>query len=257
MAIYRYVKAQPNSGTKPKIFLRFLPYVSLISGLILILSVAFPIASHELLLASKMQAKVVTPLSDNGIAEAKGYINSMPNGGNSAVLSAQNSQPEFGEEIDYTVIGNWFPTASVPRVKPSKITSYSISIPKLKIKDAVVAIGGDKIRNSLIQYPGTALPGEYGNTVIFGHSVLPIFYNPKSYETIFSTLPTLDKGDKISIYFDGIEYNYEVEDYFEVKPEEVQVLEQRFNEQVLSLITCVPPGTYNKRGIIKARLKGF
>lgn len=257
MAIYKYVKAQPNYNTKPKKILRFLPYASLISGLILILSVAFPIISHELLLASKLQAKIVVPLSDDGIAEAKGYLNPISDENSSAVLSAQDSQPEFSEEIDYTVISNWFPTAAVPRVKPSKITGYSISIPKLKIKDAVVAIGGDKIRNSLIQYPGTALPGEYGNTVIFGHSVLPIFYNPKSYEAIFSTLPTLDKGDKISIYFDGIEYNYEVEDYFEVKPEEVQVLEQRFNEQVLSLITCVPPGTYNKRGVIKARLKGI
>ena len=56
------------------------------------------------------------------------------------------------------------------------------------------------------------------------------------------------------IYFDGVEYTYQVEDYFEVEPEDVRVLEQRFNEQTLSLVTCVPPGTYKKRGIVKARL---
>lgn len=258
MAIYAYVKASPGSYKKPNKIWRFLPYISLLSGLLLILIVAIPIISHEFLIISKMNAKVVSPLSDTSIAKARDIVNSTNDFEDGGVLSANNSQlPEFTEEIDYTVISNWFPLAPVPRVRPSRITNYTVSIPKLKIKDAMVAIGGDKIRNSLIQYPGTALPGEYGNTVIFGHSVLPIFYDPKKYEAIFSTLPTLDNGNLITIYFDGIEYNYEVEDYFEVKPSEVQVLEQRFNEQILSLITCVPPGTYNKRGVIKARLKGI
>ena len=47
---------------------------------------------------------------------------------------------------------------------------------------------------------------------------------------------------------------YEVEDYFEVKPEEIDILEQHFDRQTLSLVTCVPPGTYLRRGILRARL---
>ena len=108
---------------------------------------------------------------------------------------------------------------------------------------------------SLVHYGGTALPGDWGNTVIFGHSVLPQFFNPKNYKTIFSTLPTLEKKDKILIDFDGITYFYEVYELKVVSPDDVSVLEQRYDTSYLSLVTCVPPGTYWKRLIVKARLK--
>jgi len=98
------------------------------------------------------------------------------------------------------------------------------------------------------------LPGQYGNTVIFGHSVLPQFFNPKNYKTIFSTLPTLKKGDEILIDFDGVLYRYEVVSLQEVLPENVSVLEQHYNAEYLTLITCVPPGTYLKRLVATARL---
>lgn len=258
MPLYIYVKAQPRNQSwawKQKITretIRALPYLSLLSGIMLILVVAWPLVSYQLLIFSKRQTRLISPISESSLAEAKGLINPL----SSSVLSSKDekSQPEFKEKVDYNLIENWFPAASLPRVKPSKITHYSLSIPELKIKEATVSIGGEEVKKTLIHYPGTALPGEYGKIVIFGHSVLPIFYNPKDYKTIFSLLPTLEKEDKIFIYFDGIEYVYQVEDYFEVKPEEVQVLEQRFNEQVLTLITCVPPGTYDRRGVIKARL---
>ncbi len=56
------------------------------------------------------------------------------------------------------------------------------------------------------------------------------------------------------INFDGITYKYIVYDYFEVKPEEIDILEQRYNQKDLTLVTCVPPGTYWRRGLVKARL---
>lgn len=265
MALYLYLKAAPavsipfkqkrSSNIGNIGVIKFMPYVSILSGLILIATIILPIFSYKLMILAKSQKRLIAPISETAIAEAKGLIN--PLGGTVLAESTEQSsgwQTEFTQEVDYNLINNWFPTAPLPQVKSSKITHYTLSIPKLKIKDAIVAIGSDKVKESLIHYPGTALPGEYGNTVVFGHSVLPMFFNAKNYETIFSNLPTLDKGDKIYLYFDGIEYVYQVEDYFEIKPEEVQVLEQRFNEQVLSLITCVPPGTYYRRGVIKARL---
>ena len=211
--------------------------------------------SYKLLILSKSQTRIIKPIPESLLMETRGYVKPQ----NQTVLSAQdvNVKPEVQKDVDYNLIDNWFPTAPLPRLKPSKITHYSLSIPRLKIKDAVVTIGGTEVKRTLIHYPGTSLPGEYGNSVVFGHSVLPIFYNPTNYETIFSTIPTLKKGDEIFIYFDGVEYTYQVEDYFEVKPNDVTVLEQRFNEQILSLITCVPPGTYQERGVIKARLKGI
>ncbi|MFC1711943.1 sortase [Patescibacteria group bacterium] len=259
MALYRYVKAPP---VKQSIFkskpgfgkaLKLLPYISVISGLTLLLIVSFPFISYKMLIFSKNRAKIITPVSEDIILESKGFIKPVT----TSVLSAsdEEEEPEMSNEVDLGLINNWFPSVSMPRVNPTKITHYTISIPKLDIEEAVVTIGGVEVKKTLIHYAGTAIPGEYGNTVIFGHSVLPIFYNPENYESIFSTIPTLEKGDEIFIYFDGIEYTYLVEDYFEVKPDEISVLEQRFNERVLSLITCVPPGSYLERGVIKARLR--
>ena len=239
MALYAYIKDPPKTRLaffKKRLTFRsikILPYITFGLGIVLLLIVVWPMVSYQLLVFSKDKNRIISPVSESSLAEAKGLVNPLAG----VVLSAsqEKPKPEFADEVDYNLIQNWFPTASLPRLKPSKITHYSLSIPKLKIKDAVVAVGGQEVKKTLIHYPGTALPGEYGNTVIFGHSVLPVFYS----------------------HFDGIEYVYQVEDYFEVKPEDVQVLEQRFNEQTLSLITCVPPGTYLRRGVIKARLKNL
>ena len=138
----------------------------------------------------------------------------------------------------------------------SKVDYYTITIPKLKIENATVAIGGEDLSQHIIQYPGTALPGKRGNAALFGHSTLPIFYNPKNYISIFSLLPTLRKGDQIFVNYDGISYTYQVEEMFEVKPTDIQVLDQDSSDSFLTLVTCVPPGdpTLPRRLIVRARV---
>ncbi len=146
-------------------------------------------------------------------------------------------------EQDYTKASNWFVGGATREdFTLPKVSFYNLSIPKLRIEDAVVAIGGENLDEHLIQYPGTALPGQLGNAVIFGHSILPRFYDPKNYLSIFSLLPTLEKGDSIFVVYDGIEYTYKVEDMFEVTPNDIQVLEQNRSDSYLTLVTCTPPG---------------
>jgi len=159
--------------------------------------------------------------------------------------------------VDYTQASNWFSGgASAQDFSTSKVTFYTITVPKLKIDNATVAIGGEDLSKSLIQYPGTALPGKRGNSVIFGHSILPLFYNPKNYISIFSMLPSLKTGDQILINYDGISYEYKVEQMFEVLPTDVQVLDQDSSDSFLTLVTCVPPGDPSnpKRLIVRARV---
>jgi len=98
------------------------------------------------------------------------------------------------------------------------------------------------------------MPGKTGNTVIFGHSVLPQFFTPKNYTTIFSTLYTLKIGDEITISYDGITYTYVIQYMYEVKPDNLQPLEQTYDDKYLTLITCTPPGTYLRRLIVQAVL---
>lgn len=203
-----------------------------IGGIAVLVAVIYPIAKYEA--DSKQRYPVLLdPLSGSG--------------------SISETQPSK----DYTKASNWFEGgAAKEKFDESKVSFYTISIPKLKIDNATVAIGGDNLEKHLIQYPGTALPGKNGNAVIFGHSILPAFYNPKNYISIFSMLPTLEKDDEIFVYFDGVEYRYLVEDLFEVLPTDIQVLQQDITDSFLTLVTCTPPGDPRKpkRLIVRARV---
>jgi len=230
--LYIYVKKQPKSFHYQRTihFLRYLPLAVLLVGLFFLINVFWPILKYEFKSQSFSQ-QLISPVEVLG---------------------------ESTTVIDYSRPSAWFPTAANPSPpQPSKITHYTLSIPQLKIEKAIVHLGGEDLMESLIQYPGTALPGQYGNTVIFGHSVLPQFFNPKNYKTIFSTLPTLEEKDEILIDFDGITYRYEIINLREVLPDDISVLEQRHNAEYLTLITCVPPGTYLRRLIVTAKLVRF
>lgn len=260
MALYRYVKAPPAWQTTAVVSLplidfsgirKFLPRGFILVGLFLLSLVIYPLFSYKLTLWRWEEDSLAVPIPEQALAEAKGFVTPL----SSKIEKSSEPKVEVIDKVDYSLVANWFPDAQAPPVKQSKVTHYIVSIPKLKIDRAIVTIGGKRLFDTLIQYPGTALPGEYGNTVIFGHSVLPAFYNPKDYKAIFSLIPTLKKGDKIIVEFDGMEFIYVIEDYFEVKPEEIDILQQRFDQQTLSLVTCVPPGTYLKRGILRARLE--
>jgi sortase A len=230
--LYVYIKKQPkiNKGLKNYTFWPFLSLTCLLAGVLFLGSVFYPILSYEFKSLSFSKEKLISPVEVLGDATTV---------------------------VDYSRPSAWFPTAPSLSPRPSKITHYTLSIPRLKIEQAIVHIGGEDLMDSLIQYPGTSLPGQYGNTVIFGHSVLPQFFNPKNYKTIFSTLPTLKKGDEIFVDFDGIKYRYEVTNLREVSPDDVSVLEQHYDAEYLSLITCAPPGTYLKRLIVSSRLVRF
>lgn len=156
--------------------------------------------------------------------------------------------------VTLTNANNWFVGDPALPAHSTKVKYYNISVLDINVRDAVVEIGGSDLSKGLIHYAGTALPGREGNTVIFGHSSLPQFFNPKNYLTIFTKLPQIEKGDRVQIDYDGIVYTYRVEEIFEVGPTDIQVLEQRYDNSFLTLVTCVPPGTYFKRLIVRARL---
>jgi len=147
----------------------------------------------------------------------------------------------------------WYPTNPQKKVT-AVVNSYSLSIPSLKISHANVIIAGDDLMVSLVHYGGTPVPGQYGNAVIFGHSTLSQFYDPKNYKSIFSILPSIKVGDKIYATYDGIEYTYEVYDMIVVDPTDLSPLEQKFDDSYMTLVTCVPPGTVWKRLNVKARI---
>lgn len=230
MPLYRYVKSFPefpNNRRRSRILSFFL---ITLGGAILVWTfwpiISFSVINHDLF------SSTVTPLPDTAFAAT-------PNG---AEASSDFSNPNA-----------WFPTAPQKKVV-TPINTYTLSIPKLKIGDATVTVAGDDLSTSLVHYGGTAMPGDYGNTVIFGHSTLPQFYNPKNYTTIFSLLPSLKIGDEIDVTSDGVSYKYIVYNMTVSEPGDLSALEQRFDDSYLTLITCVPPGTWWQRLHVFARL---
>jgi LPXTG-site transpeptidase (sortase) family protein len=146
---------------------------------------------------------------------------------------------------------------------PNIPRSFYLSIPKLNIEDAVVETNASHLNpdNALGHYPNTALPGQNGNTFIFGHSVLPWFFNPKNYKTIFSTLDNLKQGDKIYLKYNNNVFTYEVTTKEELKPNLVNPLEEKnpkfMNSSTLTLMTCWPAGTKMKRLLVSAELMKY
>ncbi len=171
-------------------------------------------------------------------------------------LAANLEESERLTGKDYTKLSNWFENERKIDYSIPKVADYTISIPKLRINQAHVRIGGEDLAKSLVQYPGTALPGKPGNTVIFGHSTLPSFYDPKDYISIFSTLPSLDMGDEIEIDYDGVVYRFSIEEMIEVEPSDIQILQQNKADSFITLITCTPPGDPRKprRLVVRARI---
>lgn len=206
----------------------------------------WPIVSFAFLIAPAITA-TVSPVA---ALEKRPEILSPESGGFAPVVLAASG---VNGAVDYTNPNVWFPTFPQKKVV-SPVNSYTLSIPKLKITDARVVVASDDLNANLVHYGGTGIPGEYGTTVIFGHSVLPQFFDPTNYKTIFSTLPTLTLGDDIFVTFDGITYRYQVEDRVVTEPNDLSSLEQKFDDSYLTLITCVPPGTYWKRLNVKAKL---
>ncbi len=135
---------------------------------------------------------------------------------------------------------------------------FYLTIPKLNIKDALVEVNARSLdpKDALGHYPGSGLPGETGNSFIYGHSVLPWFFNPKNYKTIFSTLEKLETGDKFHIKINDENLTYTVTGKETLYPKDVNPLEEirpKFlNESTVTLMTCVPPGTRLKRLLVYA-----
>lgn len=235
---YIYIKSPPKRRGIFKLF----SFLLIGGGVSLLFYVVFPILSWQIFYASALSSgNIISPIPKTAIIKQDGL----------GIVLADSAQ-NVTSDSNLTYASNWFPTGN-PKTNINK--EYTLSIPKLGIEDAKVIVGADDLSKSLIHYGGSSLPGEYGNAVIFGHSILPQFFDPKNYKAIFSTLHTLKVGDTINIVSDGVAYKYSIFDFKVVDPENISVLEQTYDNSYITLITCTPPGTYWKRLVVKAQIE--
>lgn len=234
MAIHTYLKE--NTSPKRKA-INMVSYVTLGIGVLMLFWSFYPVLSFELYSRFILKDGIQTPVQE-------------------VRQSVLGSNDAFSSNLkDFTQAHLWFPGKKNTEQKLlTGAQYYYLTIPKLNITKAKVTVGGEDLAHSLVHYVPRSMPGEFGNVAIFGHSTLPQLYNEKDYKTIFTYLPSLQKGDTLLIEMGDLEYEYEVYDMFVVSPDKISVLDQQYDASYLTLVTCVPPGTFWKRLVVKAKL---
>lgn len=144
-----------------------------------------------------------------------------------------------------------------------------VSIPSIGVDSKVVEVGWDveKLKNgqevavwqvakyAVGQHRGSANPGEGGNVVLAGHV--------GGYGKVFKDLFYVNPGDQITLYSNGQQYLYTVEQRLVVTEEGVSAETQAVNaaliaptdHEVVTLVTCWPPSgphKFSQRIIVRA-----
>ena len=243
MALYAY-KKEKNSRRKKIIYK--ISTISILIGATLLFWALYPVISFELYSKLFINQDFSSPIPFSTI---KTKLSNIEN----SILGINTSE---NENTDLTQASLWFPTVHQNKKDQNKIfiKEYYLSIPKLNITNAKVKVGGEDLSKSLIHYFPSSLPGEKGNVVIFGHSTLPQLYDKKDYKTIFTYLSSLSNNDIVKIQVRDEIYTYKVNEIFVIKPDKTSVLDKIPDESYITLITCVPPGTYWNRLVVRAKL---
>lgn len=175
----------------------------------------------------------------------------------------QYNRVVFGAVAAYVSPGNIEPQNII--VDPSSSIEVGpeprMIIPKINIDAPVVyGVGPDhdsqmKAMESGIAHfsiPGAnAVPGQIGNTVMAAHSSNDVFA-PGDYKFVFAQNERLVEGDIIHMNYEGVRYTYSVTTTEVVLPTEVSKIQLETDKPMLTLISCVPLGTAQKRLLVFA-----
>jgi sortase A len=237
----RYYKAD---NIKISRYLRLTGIGCILLGFTAILYFFFPIIAYQMFLSSSISgSEIVSPVPK--------YLT-----GESSSVKSLIQQGISSLQFDYNDARVWYPQIHPDQKKRSaKIDHYSLSIPSLKIDDATVSTTNYNLDQNLVHYFGPSNPLDHGTSVIFGHSTIPQWFNPKNYKTIFATLHTIKTGDDIILTVEGKQYTYQIFSVTITSPEDVNIFSQSYDNSYITIVTCTPPGTIWKRLIVRAVLK--
>lgn len=163
----------------------------------------------------------------------------------SAQLYYRFSKPDAAQTVQVSSLQldpNAAPEISIPAISVKAPVIFEPSYQESQVQIA--------LRRGVVKFATTADPGQAGNVVIFGHSSGQP-WAPGDYKFIFTNLDKLRPGDKIYVDYKGQRYIYQMSGSRVVLPEEVSVLNPT-ESPTLTLITCTPVGTSQKRLVVRA-----
>ena len=154
-----------------------------------------------------------------------------------------SAQPALVVKTKYTDKQN---TLEIPKI--------SISVPIVFATSTDPNVLHSQLDLGVVYYPGSVYPGQIGQAIILGHSAPPGWPTIK-HDWVFTDLQKLSAGDKIFIDLNNQQYTYVVKQETIIKRgAEVPVDNLANTNNVLTLISCWPPGKDYQRITVEAEL---
>lgn len=239
---------------------RFVITTCLIFGVIQI-SINYPAYKQQYDFFREKQLSIKDPQKEILKSLQKAPVNDSISTTQVAEAATSNSVEEsFGTRQEVINYNNFELSPSDNRIVIGKIGKNVpvVNVPETKLVNGDYA-GLEKdiqatLLKGIVHYPGTASPGEIGNTFFTGHSSNYVWIK-SAYNDVFALLEEMVVGDKVTVYWQGKKFIYQVYDIKVVSPSETWVLQQSGNEypSIMTLMTCTPVGTSLKRLIIRSK----
>lgn len=180
-----------------------------------------------------------------------------------AFVVLQYNRVILGTVAAYTSPGNIEPQNIIvdPTISTNVGPEPKIIIPKINVDAPVVYGAAPDVNSQRVAMEkgvahfavagASALPGQAGNTVLAGHSSNDAFA-AGGYKFIFAQNEKLQKDDVIYVNYEGTRYTYKVTSLEVVQPNEVAKIQTGNKKPMLTLVSCVPVGTADKRLLVFA-----
>lgn len=136
--------------------------------------------------------------------------------------------------------------APAPNANYKVFTIGSIEIPKLRVRQPIVyGVGMRSFDRGIGWWPGTALPGSYGNSVLGGHRT--------ERRRPFRHINRLKSGDTIIVTYRNKRFVYEVRGKTVVDDSDLRIIDQNPG-YTITLFSCHPVGATDQRIVVTGRL---
>jgi LPXTG-site transpeptidase (sortase) family protein len=162
------------------------------------------------------------------------------------VAGAQTAVPQAVKNVKTLYTDNQN-TLEVPKISISVPIIFSTSAEKSAIMKDLDA--------GVVYYPGSVYPGQVGQIIVLGHSA-PVGWPKIKHDWVFSDLNKLEVGDMIYIDVNNQKFTYVVKKKTIInRGAEVPTDSASLSNNVLTLISCWPPGKDYQRIAVTAELQ--
>lgn len=135
-----------------------------------------------------------------------------------------------------------------------EVPKLSLSVPIIFSTTTEKAPIAEDLNLGVVYYPGSVYPGQVGQIVILGHSAPPGWPKIK-HDWVFTDLEKLEVGDAIMIDLNNRQYTYLVKSKTIIqRGADVPDDGSSANKNILTLISCWPPGKDYQRIAVQAEL---